>query len=395
MRLTRPQCLALIATLGALLAVAATPAHADLEFVAKWGSSGSGNGQFKNPQDVATDAAGNVYVVDRSNARVQKFDPSGNFVAKWGGGGTGPGQLFDPFGLAVAGGVVYVADSGNNRVQMFDTNGNLLGAFGGVGSGPGQFRFPADVAADDAGNVFVSDTNNFRVQRFTASGQFVGSWGSPGSGHGQFNAPWGLATDAVGNVYVADKALARVEVFNPLGIYLATFGGPDTLVSNFGVAVDGVGNVFVADTLGSRIQQYQPSGGFAGTAANLGSGDGQVVVPFGMEFDSGSQRLYVADTGNNRVQAFTVTVRDPAVLIGELIETVLGYGLSPKGVELSLVSTLEAALGAVLRGSIGAACGDLGAFQNHVSAQRGKKLSVAQADELSVAAAQVREALGC
>jgi DNA-binding beta-propeller fold protein YncE len=389
------QGLVLTIAVGMLLALASAPAYADLEFVMKWGSPGVANGQFKSPQDVATDEMGNVYVVDRSNARVQKFDSAGNFVAKWGSGGTGPGQLFDPFGLAVAGGVVYVADSGNNRVQMFDTAGNLLGGFGGAGSGPGQFSFPTDVAADGAGNVYVSDTNNFRVQRFTADGRFVAAWGSPGAEHGQFAAPWGLATDAAGNLYVADKALARVELFSSSGAYLATFGGVETLVSNFGVAVDGAGNVFVADTLGSRLQQFLPSGGFAGTVASIGSGDGEVVVPFGMEFDAASGRLYVADTGNNRVQAFTVTVRDPAALLRELIEAVLGYGLSPKGVERSLVGKLEAALAAVSRGSVDAACGDLASFQHHVSAQLAKKLSLAQAEELGSAAAQIRETLGC
>ena len=383
-----------IAACGALLAFAA-PAGARLVFVAKWGGPGAGNGQFNNPQDVAADDAGNVYVLDRSNARVQKFDPAGNFLAKWGSGGTGPGQLFDPFGLAVGAGVVYVADSGNNRVQMFDTDGKLLGAFGGAGSAPGKFSFPTDVAVDGAGNVYVSDTNNFRVQRFTADGRFAAAWGGLGTGHGQFLGPWGLATDSAGNVYVADSGLARVEEFGPGGSYLATFGDETTLGASFGIAVDGDGNVFASDTLGSRVQQFLADGSFAGTGAGSGSADGEVVLPFGLDFDNVSQRLYVADTGNQRVEAFEVVADDPAAELRRLIDSVTGYRLSPSGAERSLVSKLEATLAALGRNDRAGACGPLAAFDHHVAAQRGKKLTAAQADELAAAAAQVEELLAC
>jgi tripartite motif-containing protein 71 len=50
----------------------------------KWGSCGSGNGEFMWPKGVAVDASGNVYVADSENHRIQKFDSSGNFLAKWG-----------------------------------------------------------------------------------------------------------------------------------------------------------------------------------------------------------------------------------------------------------------------------------------------------------------------
>jgi DNA-binding beta-propeller fold protein YncE len=453
-----------------VLAVAAAPASAHLAFVAKWGTAGTANGQFKNPQDVATDGAGHVYVVDRSNARVQKFDSNGSFLGKWGSGGTAPGHLFEPFGLGVGGGVVYVADSGNNRIDMFDTGGSFLGSFGSAGAGPGQFSFPTDVAVDRAGNVFVSDTNNFRVQRFTASGQFVGEWGGFGVEHGQFMGPWGLATDAAGHLYVADRGLSRVEQFSPSGSYLASFGGPDTLQTSFGVAVDGVGDVFVADTLVSQVQQYHSDGAFAGIGATAGTGNGELQAPFGMEFDSGTGNLYVADTGNNRIQrfsadlpprlevpedvvidatspagtqvnytvavsddfdpnpsvecsppsastfpigvtevtctarddvdnvtvkSFTVTVRGAADQLHDLVADVLGYGLSSRGTEQSLIGKLEGALADLARGNDAAACGDLGAFVNHVAAQGGKKLSSGQAADLTAAALQIRAVLAC
>ncbi len=72
-------------------------------FLAKWGSEGSGDGQFRSPWGIAVDASGNVYVADFGNDRVQKFGPDGAFITKWGSEGTGDGQFAyqNPTGLAV------------------------------------------------------------------------------------------------------------------------------------------------------------------------------------------------------------------------------------------------------------------------------------------------------
>ena len=89
-------------------------------FVTKWGSSGSGDGQFEVPFGVATDGSGNVYVADDVNDRMQKFDGSGTFLTKWGTSGSGDGQFNNPWGVATDGsGNVYVADAFNNRIQKF------------------------------------------------------------------------------------------------------------------------------------------------------------------------------------------------------------------------------------------------------------------------------------
>jgi tripartite motif-containing protein 71 len=77
------------------------------KFTTKWGSLGSGDGQFSFGTgnniglDIAIDSSGNVFVTDGANNRVQKFDPNGKFLAKWGKGGTGDGEFDLPGGLAV------------------------------------------------------------------------------------------------------------------------------------------------------------------------------------------------------------------------------------------------------------------------------------------------------
>ena len=135
------------------------------------GIQGSGDGQFDFSSfaiaDVAVDSAGNIYVADYDNHRIQKFHHSGTFLAKWGTNGSGDGQFDNPRRVAVdSAGNVYVADSGNHRIQKFDSNGTFLATWGTNGSGDGQFTLPSGVAVDAMGNVYVAGTINSRIQKF-------------------------------------------------------------------------------------------------------------------------------------------------------------------------------------------------------------------------------------
>src|SRR5205085_1600743 len=141
-------------------------------FLTKWGSNGTGDGQFNGPQGVAVDAADNVYVADTNNNRIQKFNSTGTFLTKWGSNGTGDGQFNGPQGVAADGaGNIYVADTGNNRLQKFSATSTFISTCGGPdpGIGDGEFSGPQDVAADTAGNSYVADTGNDRVQKFGAA----------------------------------------------------------------------------------------------------------------------------------------------------------------------------------------------------------------------------------
>jgi DNA-binding beta-propeller fold protein YncE len=180
----------------------------------QWGSLGTLPGQLHFAWGSATDAAGNIYVADSMNDRVQKLDPSGNPLAVIGSAGSGDGQLKGPRDVAVdPAGNVYVADTGNNRVEKFDAAGHFVRAWGGAGSAGGQFAAPSGIAVDPLGNVFVSDTYNHRIERFDGDGHFISKWGEKGAGTGQLFEPFGIAVGESGALWVADSSNHRIVRF--------------------------------------------------------------------------------------------------------------------------------------------------------------------------------------
>jgi len=131
---------------------------------------GSGDGQFNEVEPdngVAVDGFGNVYISDPGNSRIQEFSSAGIFVKKWGSPGTGDGQFDHPGDVAAdADGNVYVADAGNNRIQKFTGTGTFITKWGSPGAGSGEFRDPTGLAIDGSGNIYVADNGNYRIQEF-------------------------------------------------------------------------------------------------------------------------------------------------------------------------------------------------------------------------------------
>ena len=119
-------------------------------------------------------------MADIGNNRIQKFTSSGSYITKWGTLGSGDGEFDGPIDVAVDGaGIVYVTDVGNSRIQMFTSSGAYLARWGRTGSGNGEFYGPYGVAADASGNVYVTDLGNNRVQKFGSGTTSAGrtTWG--------------------------------------------------------------------------------------------------------------------------------------------------------------------------------------------------------------------------
>jgi RHS repeat-associated protein len=337
------------------------------------GKVGSGNGQFSDPSGIVI-SGGHVYVSDLNNGRIEEFSTAGEYIAKFGTTGSGAGELSLAHGIGVdASGNLYVADSGNNRVEEFTPAGVYIGTFGSEGTGSGRFKGPGDVALNGSGELFVSDGANNRVQRWTpaaipaavfgagdfahpdgealdphgdlwvtdqwsggtpslekfaASGERLASYGEHGEGKGKFEEPTGIAINqSTGNVYVSDGDLDTVQQLNEKGEYGKTIGSKGTgagdLDEPVALTLDSSGNIWVADYQAQRIAEFKENGTFVKAfgwgvlngeeklqvctttcqAGKLGSGNGEFSDPSGIAISGG--KLYVSDQNNDRIEEFT------------------------------------------------------------------------------------------
>jgi sugar lactone lactonase YvrE len=322
-------------------------------------SSGSADGtgsaaRFQDPEGVAVDSAGNVYVADTYNHTIRQVTPGGvvttlaGLAASSGSAdGTGSAARFDwPLGVAVdSAGTVFVADTCNYTIRQVTPGGvvtTLAGLAGSSGSTDGTgsaarfggalYSGPGGVAVDSAGTVFVADTCNYTIRQVTPGGVvttlagLAGSWGS-GDGTGsaaRFEWPHGVAVDSAGNVYVADTLNSTIRRVTPGGVVttLAGLAGSEGSGDGtgcaarfslpYGLAVDSAANVYVADTYNCTIRKVTPGGvvtTLAGLAGSSGSADGtgsaaRFCYPDGVAVD-GAANVYVADCLNHTIRKVT------------------------------------------------------------------------------------------
>src|SRR6266496_4278817 len=205
--------------------------------------------RFNNPFGVATDSSGNVYVADSGNNTIRKITPAGAVTTLAGlagitgnADGTGSAARFsNPEGVATdSSGNVYVGDTYNNTIRKISPAGvvtTLAGLAGSGGSDDGtgsaaRFYLPVGMATDSSGNVYVADTFNYTIRKISPAGvvtTLAGLAGFPGSDDGtgsaaRFSFPEGVATDSSGNVYVADTSNHTIRKITPAGVVTTLAG---------------------------------------------------------------------------------------------------------------------------------------------------------------------------
>src|SRR5205809_4696198 len=176
---------------------------------------------------------------------------------------------------------------------------------GGKGSGRGQFDSPTGIAVDGSGNVLVADTGNGRIEQFSPTGAFLSIIGTKGSGQGQLGQPNGIAIDRVGNIYVADAGNHRVLTLKPEGTFIAEWKGPELGFNGpRRIAIGPDDSIYVADQGHSRIVKFNPDGTVVTGWGSKGNGDGQFNDPTSLAVDPVTNKIYVADPINKRIQVF-------------------------------------------------------------------------------------------
>jgi DNA-binding beta-propeller fold protein YncE len=355
---------------GALLAVVALGAALQRP-ARKWFKSTflkrvPSTGRFDNPEGLAIDSQGTFYVGNQNNSKFMILDKSGKTVKEireLEGYHNGAGE---PHGFCRGLYIVVpepgrVIQTATHNVVEFDVRGEkprLIRIFGSMGSGPGQMDGPEGLSRDGNGDLYVTDEHNLRVNVFDAGGKYLRSWPVP--------QDLQCVTVREDRVYVSQNKRNYIAVYSkegvekfrigheavfPLLLYLTIPGAVLSLVvlmalkktkpallacaAFLAVAAGGSGldfwrhhqpgefrlpddlafspdqkEIFIVDRLNNRIQVTDPDGRFKRVFGRKGSAPGELIDPKQLAFDLDGN-LWVADSGNHRLQAFT---RDGAFL---------------------------------------------------------------------------------
>jgi sugar lactone lactonase YvrE len=307
--------------------------------------------ELHNPVAVAFDGGGNLYIADFANNKIRMVSSAGVITTVAGNGSSGSSgdggqataaQLNNPEGVAMdIAGNIYIADAGNNVIRKVYTSGiittlagTLTLGFSGDG-GPAnkaELNGPNAIAVDDSGRVFISDASNDRIRMIdtkgiirtvAGNGKFGFSGDNGAATAAEIDFPYGIAVDTNSNLYIADYVNSRIRKVNKTGIistiagngtpgYTGDGGQATAAELNFpvAVAVGDSGKIFTTDASDNVIRNINASGvisTYAGddTAGYAGNGGlataAQMNYPYGITFDA-YHNLFIADQDNNVIR---------------------------------------------------------------------------------------------
>jgi hypothetical protein len=190
-----------------------------LQTIGTPGESGNDETHFFRQTDIAWLPDGTFFVSDGyENTRVVKFDQHGNYLLAWGEPGEPGGNEMRPNYFNTVHGIavdeqrrVYVVDRSNRRIQIFDENGKFLDHWylGDIGA-------TYDILITPDQHLWMSDGHgNFKIYQYALDGQMLLTWGGWGSEPGQLWGVHQMSVDQEGNLYVAEVFNGRAQKFRP------------------------------------------------------------------------------------------------------------------------------------------------------------------------------------
>jgi len=353
------------------------------------GPANGSNADLPGPESVVQDSKGNTYIAVPNAAQVYMVDPLGKTISVFAGLGWPTEEptnydgkaavnasLKEPNGLAVDNnGNVYIVDTNDYDIRVVNSSGIINTVAGnshlcpspgmscGDGGNPRQARlnFPQGVATDSAGNIYIADTLDNRIRAVNMQGSSIviagvtigagdiatiaGKVGvsnnacqTPTSPCGDggpatkafLNGPLGVAVDSAGNIYISDSGDHRVRVVNAISGKITGWAGNGTpcnlsqgncgdpgpatsanLTSPWQLSIDNSGNLYIADAPENRILMVNSADMIsvvAGTGVAGFNGNNQSALtaelnsPRGVFINSTTGNLYIGDTGNQCVR---------------------------------------------------------------------------------------------
>jgi len=188
-------------------------------------------GKFKNASSFYVNAAGFIYVTDTYTDEVYALDTLGNLMLKIGGFGWRESAFDDPIDIYADALKLYVSDKNNNRVQRFDKNMNFNFQIytKDRANEAERFGYPLSAVMSNQGDVFILDSDNTRIVQFDIFGNFIRNFGGYDYGDFALQNPKQLAVSRINNIFVIDGN--AILIFDQYGNSITKVSGPENFIS--------------------------------------------------------------------------------------------------------------------------------------------------------------------
>ncbi len=288
---------------------AQTAAPPPLQLIAQWGQSGTQPGQFQNPQAIACDEVGNVFIADDGTpTQVEKFDELGHPLLDFAVLGAQ-----NDWDIAVdPGGAIFLLDRRHAQLQIFSPEGEAFRTL--FFRYRRDFHDPSSLAIGLDGSFFIADPASGRVMRVSPRGRALEGWGRPaGLPEGRW-MPYPIRLAPDGNLYADDPASGRIIRLTSVGQYVTSwqFSFTDADPSTAAPRLDGLtvsSNFVVASDAKKRLLEIWTLDGQSKLTVDFSQHPewGGQVSPTDIAF-SPKGDLFVLDRPDSRVLRFKVNI---------------------------------------------------------------------------------------
>jgi hypothetical protein len=275
-----------------------------------------GHTPLSQPLGLDIDPDGNLYIADTGRNRVLKCGQRGELLREAGGFGFDKQQFDRPVDVWAGNGLdVFVVDYNNQRLERYDKDLNYISSYSSDETLEEslQFGYPAAVGFSNQGELFLADHEFNRMLRIDAFGQPKSSFGDFNWGEGRLARPAKILITPRREIFISDSTADAIMEFDVYGNFVQRFGegnlrDPSGMSEWAGTNRRGEkGGIVVADRGQHRLVFFTRDGEILLTRGSRGQGPEQFVSPADVAISG--NRIFVLDTGNNRVQVFEIDGR--------------------------------------------------------------------------------------
>ncbi len=270
-----------------------------------------GAAKLSQPLGLDIDPDENIYIADTGNNRLLKCSPRGELLREVGGFGFDKEQFDRPVDVWAGNGLdVFVVDYNNQRLERYDKDLNYISSYYSdeLQNESLQFGYPAAAGLSSNGEIFLAEHEFNRVLRIDAFGKPLSSFGDFTWGEGRLSRPAKLLISSRREIFVSDSTAEAIAEFDNYGNFVRRLGegilrDPAGLAEIKHKTPDGHATLLVvADRGNHRIVGLNPAGEVILAFGKMGRAPEQLQFP--ADVAVAGNRIFVLDTGNNRVQRF-------------------------------------------------------------------------------------------